>query len=164
MGESKPVTVDLDRIYHKYYRRRSYWEAEIRQIMWLAALEAEYRYHRLSVADSFEHYAEKVITQSVKSWISENGRFAFGMLSLNQTFHDSDTEMLPTYLIDEDESCPFELNDFLLRLGPVKYTICKWYIAYHTDAMIISKLRITQEKLDMIKLELQRDFRRGYLI
>lgn len=86
------------------------------------------------------------------------------MLLLNQTFHDSDSEMLPTYLIDEDETCSFELNDFLHRLGSVKYTICKWYIVYHTDAMIISKLRITQEKMDKIKLELQRDYRRGYLI
>ena len=156
--------VDIDRIYQKYYCTRPYWKAEIYQIMWLAALDAEYRYHRLSVPGSFDDYAEQVITQRVKSWISENGRFRFGMLSLNQTFRDSDSEIFPAYLTADPEPCPFELNDFILRLGPMKYTICRWYIAYHTDAMIVRKLRITQEKLDRIKLELQRDFRRGYLI
>ncbi len=158
------LTIDLDRVYDKYYRRRNYWEEEIRHIMWEAALTARKRYIRFSVNSSFEEYAECVITESVNKWISENGRYAFGILSLNQTFRDSDNEVFPTYLKYEDNLCSFELNDFIYRLGRMKYQICKWYITYHTDEAIIKRLCITRKRLEEIKRELQEDFRRGYLI
>ena len=46
----------------------------------------------------------------------------------------------------------------------IKYIICKEYILRRTDDAIVDRLNITYERLNEIKLELQDDFRRGYLI
>ena len=161
---NKVLSAYLDSIYLYYYREKWYWKEEIWQIMWTELFVAKERYRRFAGVGRFEDYAEKVITKSVDKWITENNRYAYGNRSLNEAFWDSDEEILPTYLAYEEEFCSLELFDFISGLSLIKYIICKEYILRRTDDAIVDRLNITHERLNEIKLELQDDFRRGYLI
>lgn len=162
--ENKILSAYLNSIYLFYYREKWYWKEEIWQIMWKALLDARKRYKRFAGISRFEDYAEKVITKNVNKWISENNLYAFGYKSLNETFWDSDEEKLPTYLSFEEEFCPIELYDFISGLSLIKYIICKEYILRRTDDDIVDRLNISYDRLNELKLELQDDFRNGYLI
>ena len=74
-----------------------------------------------------------------------------------------DEEMID-FLVSDEPFCSVELFDFLLQLSRIKFLICKAYIFCYEDDEIAVLLNITKERLDEIKLELQEDIRKGYLV
>lgn len=155
----------VERIFCKHYRAKwSYWEEEIRQVMWTSLFESYRRYKRYKSIYHFEEYAEKVIVKNVGYWIKENGYYRYWYLPLDRPFRDSDETMLSTYLTCDDIFCPLELYDFISRLSFIKFIICKGYILKYRDEEITKRLNITNERLEEIKIELQQDFKQGYLI
>lgn len=161
---NKYIESFLEQLYIRNYLRYENWKAEIIQIMWEALYEARKRHRRYAGVYNLEEYAEKVILNRVDRWIKQNGRYLFGNLSLNQKVgNDSEEEMID-FLVGDEPFCSVELFDFLLQLSRIKFLICKAYIFCYEDDEIVVLLNTTKERLNEIKLELQEDFRKGYLI
>ena len=154
----------FEQLYVRYYLRYENWKAEIIQIMWEALYEARKRHRRYAGIYDLKEYAEKVILYHVDLWIKQNGRYLFGNLSLNQKVGDDSEEEMIDFLESDEPFCSVELFDFLLQLSRIKFLICKAYIFCYEDDEIVVLLNITKERLNEIKLELQEDFREGYLI
>lgn len=161
---NKYIEAFLEQLYIRNYLRYENWKAEIIQIMWESLYEARKRYRRYAGIYDLEEYAEKVILNRVDRWIKQNGRYLFGNLSLNQKVGDDGEEKMINFLVSEEPFCSVELFDFLLQLSRIKFLICKAYIFCYEDDEIAVLLNITKERLDEIKLELQEDIRKGYLV
>ena len=161
---NKYIEAFLEQLYIRNYLRYENWKAEIIQIMWESLYEARKRYRRYAGIYDLEEYAEKVILNRVDRWIKQNGRYLFGNLSFNQKVGDDGEEEMINFLVSEEPFCSVELFDFLLQLSRIKFLICKAYIFCYEDDEIAVLLNITKERLDEIKLELQEDFRKGYLV
>lgn len=161
---NKYIEAFFERLYVRYYLHYENWKAEIIQIMWEALYEARKRYRRYAGIYDLEEYAEKVILNNVDRWITQNGLYLFGNLSLNQKVGDNSEEEMIDFLVSDEPFCSVELFDFLLQLSKIKFLICKAYIFCYEDDEIAVLLNITKERLNEIKLELKEDFRKGYLI